>query len=142
MADVLVVSTNATAWDANRESGLQALRDLRAARRRRYAEQVDWLETFYRLYVAVIFGGWGLALISGALADVRVDRHTVGEIHRYGPAGLGLVVAVAVAGGLRSGGRGGPLVPIILTYMSKLSCFSPFQTKATWLPSGEKLGLS
>ena len=110
MADVLGVSTNAKAWDADRESGLQALRDLRAARRRRYTEQVDWLETLYRLYVAVIFGGWALALISGALADVRVDRHTVGEIHRYGPAGLGLVVAVAVAGGLRSGGRGGPLV--------------------------------
>jgi len=77
------------------------LRDLRAARRRRYAEQVDWMESLYRLYLGVIFGGWGLALISGALADLRVDRHTVQEIHRHGAAGVGLLVAVAVAGGLR-----------------------------------------
>jgi hypothetical protein len=95
---------------ADQASGLEALRDLRAARRRRYAEQVDWIETLYRVYLGVILGGWGLALISGALADVRVDRHTVEQIHRYGPATLGLVVAAAVAGGLRSGARGGPLV--------------------------------
>jgi hypothetical protein len=68
------------------------------------------MESLYRLYLGVIFGGWGLALISGALADLRVDRHTVQEIHRHGAAGVGLLVAVAVAGGLRSGGRGGPLV--------------------------------
>jgi hypothetical protein len=95
MADVLGVSTNATTWDANRESGLQALRDLRAARRRRYTEQVDWLETLYRLYVAVIFGGWGLALISGALADVRV-----GPSHAGGDPSVWARWA-------RAGGRGG-----------------------------------
>jgi hypothetical protein len=104
------VSADAAAWGADKASGLEALRDLRAARRRRYAAQVDWIENLYRVYLGVIFGGWGLALISGALADVRVDRHTVQEIHRYGPAALGLLVAVAVAGGLRSGARGGPLV--------------------------------
>jgi hypothetical protein len=90
--------------------GLQALRDLRATRRRRYAENVDVMEVLYRLYLGVLFGGWGLALISGALADVRVDHHTVQEIHRHGPAALGILVAITVAAGLRSGGRGGPLV--------------------------------
>ena len=34
----------------------------------------------------------------------------MGEIQRHGAAGVGLLVAVAVAGGLRSGARGGPLV--------------------------------
>lgn len=87
-----------------------ALHDLRAARRRRYAENVNVMEVLYRIYVGVLFGGWGLALISGALADVRVDRQMVLEVHRRGPAALGLLVAVAVAAGLRSGGRGGPLV--------------------------------
>lgn len=104
------MSADAAAWDAHEASGLEALRDLRAARRRRYAEQIDWIENLYRLYLGVIFGGWGLALISGALADVRVDRHAVEQIHRYGPAALGMLVALAVAGGLRSGARGGPLV--------------------------------
>jgi hypothetical protein len=101
---------DASAWGVNKASGLQALRDLRAARRRRYAEHVDLMEVLYRLYLGVLFGGWGLALISGALADVRVNGHTVEEIHRYGAAALGLLVAMAAAAGLRSGGRGGPLV--------------------------------
>lgn len=96
--------------DPRETSGLQALRDLRAARRRRYAENVNVLEVLYRLYVGVILGAGGLALISGALADVRVDPHTVEEIRRHGPAALGLLVALAAAAGLRSGGRGGPLV--------------------------------
>jgi hypothetical protein len=94
----------------NKSVGLQALRDLRATRRRRYAENVDVMEVLYRLYLGVLFGGWGLALISGALADVKVDRHTVAEIHRHGPAALGLLVAITAAAGSRSGGRGGPLV--------------------------------
>jgi hypothetical protein len=97
-------------WGANKASGLEALSGLRAARRRHYAEQLDWVEALYRLYLGVIFGGWGLALISGALADVRVDSHTVEEIQQHGAAALGLLVVAAVAGGLRSGVRGGPLV--------------------------------
>ena len=68
------------------------------------------MESLYRVYVGVIFGGWGLALISGALADLRVDHHSVEEIQRHGAAVLGLLVAMAVVGGLRSGARGGPLV--------------------------------
>ncbi len=104
------MTADASALGVNKTLGLQALHDLRAARRRRYAENVDVLEVLYRLYLGVLFGGWGLALISGALADVRVDHHTVEEIHRRGPAALGLLVAIAAAAGLRSGGRGGPLV--------------------------------
>ncbi|HWF26580.1 MAG TPA: hypothetical protein VG275_14080 [Solirubrobacteraceae bacterium] len=104
------MTTDASARAANKALGFGALRDMRAARRRRYAEHVDWIENLYRVYLGVIFGGWGLALISGAVADVRVDAHAIAQIHRYGPAGLGLVVALALAGGLRSGSRGGPLV--------------------------------
>jgi len=104
------MSAEARGWGPDKPSGMRALRDLRAARRRHYAEHVDWVEALYRLYLGVIFGGWALALISGALADVRVDAHTLEAIHRHGAAALGLLVAVAVAGGLRSGGRGGPLV--------------------------------
>jgi hypothetical protein len=94
----------------NTTLSLRALHDLRAARRRRYAENVNLTEVLYRIYLGVLFGGWALALISGALADVRVDHHTVLEIHRHGPAALGLLVAIVAAAGLRSGGRGGPLV--------------------------------
>jgi hypothetical protein len=89
--------------------GIEALRDLRAARRRRYAENLAWLDTLYRIYVGVIFGGWGLALVSGALADANVGEHGIGQIREHGPAVCGLLVALATAAGLRSGARGGPL---------------------------------
>jgi hypothetical protein len=93
----------------DRDSGLEALADLRATRRRRYAEQIDWMEALYRIYVGAIVGVWGLALIAGALEDVRVDQQGVDDINRLGPALIGLAVALGVAGGLRSGGHGGPL---------------------------------
>src|SRR6478672_7823221 len=89
--------------------GIEALRDLRAARRRRYAENLAWLDTLYRIYVGVIFGAWGLALVSGALADAKVGEHGIEQIREHGPAVCGLLVALAAAVGLRSGARGGPL---------------------------------
>ena len=88
---------------------LEALRELRAARRRRYRAELDWIDGLYRIYLAAIFGAVGIALVSGALADARVDAQTVGDIASDGPALLGLLVAVGIAAGLRSGARGGPL---------------------------------
>ena len=96
-------------WRREPSSGERALRDLRAARRRHYAADFDWLDALYRVYVCAIFGAWGLALISGALADAEVGPEGVDRIALHGPAVLGLMVALALAAGLRSGGRGGPL---------------------------------
>jgi hypothetical protein len=86
-----------------------ALRDLRAARRSRYADQLDWVDTLYRVYLLAIFGAVGVAMVSGVLGDARAVPPTVGDIRGHGPALLGLLLALAVAGGLRAGGRGGPL---------------------------------
>src|SRR4051794_26533085 len=90
-------------------AALKALRELRAARRRRYRKELDWIDGLYRIYLAAISGAVGVALISGALTDARVDVQTVGDIASHGPALLGLLVAVGIAAGLRSGARGGPL---------------------------------
>lgn len=88
----------------------RALADLRRARRRRRMAQFDVMEALYRAYVAAIFGGvalWWLALRVGGstVAHASVHRAVVD-----GPQVVGLVVALALAIGLRSGGRGGPLV--------------------------------
>jgi hypothetical protein len=97
------------ARDPAKGDARQALRRLRAARRRRYLDPGAWADTLYRVYVTAILGGLAIALVSGALGDARASEDAVEEIARRGPALLGLLVALAVAGGLRSGGRGGPL---------------------------------
>jgi hypothetical protein len=86
-----------------------ALKDLRAARRHRHVEELDWIDALYRVYLVALFGALGLALLSGALGDGPADDNAVREITKQAPALLGLLVALGIAGGLRSGGRGGPL---------------------------------
>ena len=91
------------------DPGRRALRDLRRVRRRRYLDPQIWIDTLYRVYLIAIFGAVAVALISGALGDAQADRHAVDEITNRGPALLGMLAALGVAGGLRSGARGGPL---------------------------------
>jgi hypothetical protein len=88
---------------------LQALREMRSARRRRFVEQLDVMEVLYRIYVVAIFGAIGLAAIAGAVNDADVSAGAAEDIVRHGPALLGLGIALAILAGLRSGARGGPL---------------------------------
>src|SRR4051812_22991057 len=85
------------------------LRELRAARRRHYLRQLDWVDALYKAYLTAIAAGAATLLVSGALGDSRADSEAVHTIAARAPAILGLLVAVLVAGGLRSGARGGPL---------------------------------
>lgn len=87
----------------------QALRDLRTARRRRYAERIDWIEALYRIYVSVLFGAFGFTYLAGLLNDPTVTDRVVEDLAQHGPSLLGALVAVAVAAGLQMGGHGGPL---------------------------------
>ncbi|MFI5028023.1 MAG: hypothetical protein ACHQCF_03460 [Solirubrobacterales bacterium] len=85
------------------------MRDMRAARRRRYLAGLDAMEVLYRVYVCAIFGGWGLALLAGAIADAPLKGAEVDWLSQHAPGILGLGTALAVAIGLRLGARGGPL---------------------------------
>jgi hypothetical protein len=67
------------------------------------------MEILYRVYVGAIFGGLGLALLAGVIADPEVTPQRVDWLTENGSAALGVAVALAVWGGLRSGSRGGPL---------------------------------
>ncbi len=87
----------------------RAIRELRAARRRRYFDSLAWIDTLYRLYLTAILSGVAIALISGALGDAPADAHAVDVITEHGPAVVGVLIALAVAAGWRAGGRGGPL---------------------------------
>ncbi len=82
---------------------------MRLARRRRFVGQLEVMEVVYRVYVAAIFGAIALALIAGWVNNAGVGAGAVADIADKGPALIGIVVALAVFSGLRSGARGGPL---------------------------------
>ncbi len=86
------------------------LADLRATRRRRRTAQLDVFEAFYRAYLTALGLGVLVIVLSNLTGDKRIGPATVDSIRAHGPAVVGLAVAIAVAIGLRSGGRGGPLV--------------------------------
>ncbi len=87
----------------------RALNDLRGARRKNRLNDLDWFEAAYRVYiVAFAFGGTALWL-SSYITDTKISAETLADVYRYGPAVLGMLAVVAMASGLRSGSRGGPL---------------------------------
>ena len=89
--------------------GVDALHELRAARRRRRIQDLDWFEAAYRAYLAGIVGIVITLFLSSWLGDNEVDAATLADVLRYGPAAVGLLAALAIGLGLRSGSRGGPL---------------------------------
>lgn len=82
---------------------------MRAARRRRFVEQIDVMEVLYRVYLAAIFGGIALAVIAGWVEEAPASAGAIADMREHGAAVLGLLLALAVLMGLRSGARGGPL---------------------------------
>jgi hypothetical protein len=90
--------------------GTQALREMRRARRRRAYEQIDWIDAVYRVYVTAILAAVATSFVSGLVGGRPVTPAELSRALEFGPALAGLAVAGAVAAGLRSGGRGGPLV--------------------------------
>lgn len=94
---------------AARTATYPAVRDLRRARRRRRVATLDWVDVLYRAYVTALLVAGALVGLVLATGGKPVSHGTVSDVRRYGPAWIGLVVAVAVGLGLRSGSRGGPL---------------------------------
>src|SRR4051812_43841551 len=92
------------------DHALVALIDLRKARRRHRAAELDVFEALYRAYLTAILVPLGVLLLSGIPGDPRLGTAAVERVKDHGAAAVGLVGAVVVAIGLRSGGRGGPLV--------------------------------
>jgi hypothetical protein len=93
-------------WDGPR----LALADLRRARRSNRASEVDIFDAFYQAYLTAVGCGVAVLLLSDVVGDQRVSSGTAARVAEHGPALVGLALAVAVIGGVRSGVRGGPLV--------------------------------
>lgn len=90
-----------------REPG--ALADLERARRQRRIADVDLFDAFYGAYLTGV--GVLVATVVGAtfVPDEEVAAATAAGVADAGAAVVGLVLALILVSGLRSGGRGGPL---------------------------------
>ncbi len=86
-----------------------AIPDLRRARRKRRTADLEWFDLAYRVYL-VALGGGGLVLwLSNLIQDDPVSASGLDDVTSHGPAVGGLIAAIAILLGLRSGSRGGPL---------------------------------
>jgi hypothetical protein len=88
---------------------LEGLRELRARRTRRRTAEVHWIDAFYQAYLTAVLGGLAILAASGWIGDEPVSASGAADVVRLGPATLGVLGALALAIGLRSGSRGGPL---------------------------------
>jgi hypothetical protein len=86
-----------------------ALSDLRRTRRARRLGDVEWFDLAYRVYIAAIFGGSAVIILSDQVGDAEATPSQIATVFRDGPAVLGMVAMLAAALGLRSGSDGGPL---------------------------------
>jgi hypothetical protein len=87
----------------------RALKDLRRARRRNRIQDIHWIDALYNVYLTAGAGIIFVLLAAGRLDQVKLTGPHLQKLAEQGPAVLGLLIAVAVSFGLRSGGRGGPL---------------------------------
>ncbi len=86
-----------------------ALTDLRRTRRTRRLGDTEWFDIAYNVYLAAILGGGAIIVASGYIGDTPLGDDAVRRFLDRAPAYLGVILAVAVGVGLRSGAGGGPL---------------------------------
>ncbi|HET6729568.1 MAG TPA: hypothetical protein VFG96_09120 [Jiangellaceae bacterium] len=95
---------------ADPEADLElALADWRRYRRRKRLADVHWIDAMYQAYMTAIFGAVALYFLAAAVGDGPLTTGQLTTVAADGDDWLGAVVAVALAIGLRSGSRGGPL---------------------------------
>jgi len=103
------------AWVASTDVSLTAaesavvIGDLRKARRRQRVAAIHWVDALYQVYVTALVAVVALVFLSGFVGDGKVSGSSLDQVRDHGPAVLGLLAAVALFVGLRSGSRGGPL---------------------------------
>ena len=85
------------------------LADLRSARRHHRVEQRDRVEALYHVYLAALVSIVIVLFVSSAVGDRTVDASGLADLRANGPAIVGFIAALALAIGLRSGSRGGPM---------------------------------
>jgi hypothetical protein len=95
---------------ANPDADLEgALVEWRRFRRRKRLADIHWVDALYQAYLTGLIGIIVIAVASGAIGDDRLTETRVDDLLRHAPGWLGAIAALAIALGLRSGSRGGPV---------------------------------
>ena len=89
--------------------GIDALHDMRRERRRHRVADMEWFEALYRVYLAALIGGGAILYLSDMVTDTPLTAAQLRDLHAHTPHVVGLLTAVVVFMGLRSGANGGPL---------------------------------
>ena len=92
--------------DADLEANLA---DWRRFRRQARTEDVHWIDLLYQAYLTGIVGVVVVVVGSSMIGDNPLTASQLDQVLSDGPAWIGVVAAVALAVGLRSGSQGGPL---------------------------------
>jgi len=92
--------------DADLEASLAEFRRMR--RRKRLAD-VHWIDALYQAYLTALLGGAAILVGAGFVGDGFLTPSQLDRLTRHGSDWIGLITAVVVAIGLRSGSRGGPV---------------------------------
>lgn len=87
----------------------EVLAELRRARRKQRWAGTHWIDALYQVYITAFLAIAAVLVLSGLTGDGKMSAKDVHDAVRRGPAAVGLLVAVALMIGLRSGCRGGPL---------------------------------
>ncbi len=88
---------------------VEALDELRRARRSNHRRNIHWVDALYNVYLTAIGALVAVLVTASWIPEEKLDDAGVAGFISATPGWVGLAVAVAWAGGLRSGGRGGPL---------------------------------
>lgn len=90
------------------DDAASALDSLRVRRFSRRMQRMDRFDAFYRVYVTALAGGMFVLFLSEWIGGTPL-RASRSSLAVDGAAVLGLLSAIAIAAGIRSGSRGGPL---------------------------------
>lgn len=92
--------------DADLEGNLA---DWRRFRRQKRTADIHWIDAFYQAYLTGILGLIAVAVLSSMVGDEVLSARQIEGVLEHGPGWVGAAAAFALALGLRSGSRGGPL---------------------------------
>lgn len=70
---------------------------------------IHWVDALYQVYLTALLGFVAVLVVSGWIGGERLGPWRTSLVVRDGPDVLGVVVALAILVGLRSGARGGPV---------------------------------
>jgi len=89
--------------------GPGALGEMRTRRRKNRIQDLEWFDALYRVYLAAFVGGGVIMFLSGLVGDDPLVGQEVLDLTTHIPHVVGLVAAIVVFLGLRSGAHGGPI---------------------------------